>query len=254
MRTVGALVVAVLIAFSASARQQAVGKDSPLPPLDADTLYLLTLEHGASIDMKPGDERLLQLWIQKCCVYSRAIRTAVRYSMDPRPDASIDPYSGVLTISPTATTGTRFRVYADVENGRRILSNDVYIETRESNPLQGSWTQVSEIACDGLGDRPPRTTMQELRFRNDGTFTATWLPFETYKDYWGFYTFNNPQGRMSLGIRAGNYVPPTFEGDGSFTITEDETQRYLRLTGLSLGRHRSDKEGTDCGAVFVTPK
>ena len=246
--------MAVLLAFTASARQQAVHKDSPLPPLDAETLYLLTLEHGASIDMKPGEERFLQLWIQKCCVYSLAIRTAVRYSMDPRPDASIDPYSGILTISPEARAGTRFRVYADVENGRRLVSNDVYIETRESNPLQGSWRQVSEIACDGLWERPPRTTMQELRFRNDGTFTATWIPFETYKDYWGFYTFNKPQGRMSLGIRAGNYIPPTFEGDGAFTVTEDETQRYLRLTGLSLGRHRSDKDGQDCGAVFVAPK
>jgi hypothetical protein len=254
MRTVGALVVAVLLAFSASARQQAVGKDSPLPPLDAETLYLLTLEHGASIDMKPGEERFLQLWIQQCCVYSRAIRTAVRYSMDPRPDASIDPYSGVLTISPEARAGTSFRVYADVENGRRIISNDVYVETRQSNPLQGTWRQAGEIACDGLWDRPPHKTMQELRFRNDGTFTATWVPFESYKDYWGFYTFDKPQGRVSLGIRDGNYVPTTFEGDGAFTITEDETRRYLRLTGLSLGRHRSDKEGKDCGAIFVAPK
>jgi hypothetical protein len=252
MRTIGVLVVAILIASSASARRQAVRKGSPLPPLDAHTLYGLTLEFGASIDMEPGDERLLQLWILECCVFSRPVRTATRYSMDPRPDATIDPYTGVLPISPTATA--RFRVYADIEHGRRIVSNDVYIETRESNPLKGSWRQVSEIPCDGLPDRAPHTTMQELRFHNDGTFSATRSPFEIYKDYWGFYTFNRPQGRMSLGIRHGNYVPTTFEGDGAFTITEDESLRYLRLTGLSLGRPRDDKEGKDCGAVFVTPK
>ncbi len=254
MRTVGALLVAVLLASGAAARQQAVGKDSPLPPVDAETLYRLTLEHGASIDMQPGGEQLLQLWLLQCCVYSRAIRTAVLYSMDPRPDASIDPYSGVLTISPEARAGTHFRVYADIENGRRIVSNDVYVETRASNPLQGSWRQVGEIACDGLWERPAQTIMQELRFRNDGTFTATWFPFESYKDYWGFYSFDKPRGRMSLGIRAGNYIPTTFEGDGAYTITEDETHRYLRLTGLSLGRPRSDQEGKDCGAVFVAPK
>jgi len=93
--------------------------------------------------------------------------------------------------------------------------------------------------------------ISELVFSGDRTFSATWYPFEVYKDYWGFYTFDKPQGRVTMGIKDGSYIPAGFRGDGAYAITTEGGKRVLRLKGLSLGRYRTDTNPANCGGVFV---
>ena len=244
-------VALITLASHAVARTRAV-RSTP-PPLDEYTLNAVSLEYGDSVDVKPGEQRLLRLYQWMCCWIPRQVTADARFSTDSGHHASLDP-GGLLTIDADAPGGTSFRVYADIEHGRRIVSADVYVDTKKSNPLLGSWTQTGELPCDGSPERVPLNPITELVFRGGRTFSITWFPFELYKDYWGFYAFDQPPGHLTLGIRAGNYVPSVFEGDGTYTITSqgDGSQR-LTMRGIFPGRLRSET-GVEpaCGAVFVS--
>ena len=65
---------------------------------------------------------------------------------------------------------------------------------------------------------PAERSIGELEFRADGTFSVTWVPFETYRDYWGRYTLDLRTGRLNLQVETGNYVPPDVDGDGTFCV------------------------------------
>jgi hypothetical protein len=250
MLRLGTSIAAVLLltAVEAHARPRAVRPS--LPALDDPTLYSVVLQFG-SVDVSPGDQRTVGLYKWVCCVYPVPVTADVRYYLDPGQRATLDPQSGLLTIAPDAYAGTSFRIYADIEHGRRLISADVYVDTRASNPLRGIWSQTGEIPCDGTPERLPLKPILELAFHGDRTFSVTWLPFEVYKDYWGFYTFDQPPGRLNMGIRRGNYVPPTFRGEGTYTIAEQGGSRRLTLRGMTLGGISSDGK-PDCGAVFVS--
>ena len=76
------------------------------------------------------------------------------------------------------------------------------------------------------------------------------VPFEVYEDYWGVYSFDHPKGHVNFAIRGGNYVPPTFRGDGTWNISTENGKQVLTFRGMSFGRPRNDTLGSDCGAVF----
>ena len=215
------------------ARERAVIQPKARAPLDEQTLNAVNLELGL-VEVRPGDKRTLRLEMWQCCVYPVDVPADVRFSMDRSDWATLDPDTGYLQISPQAPPRNSFRVYADIEHGRRIVSADVWIDTPASNPLLGEWHQVGD-SCSSL-DHP----IEVLQFRGNGTFSVTWVPLEVYTDYWGFYTFDHPAGHLSMGIRGGNYVPPAFAGDGQYTITEKDGVRTLTMRGVYFGPRRGD--------------
>jgi hypothetical protein len=230
------------------ARERAVVQPKGRAPLDEPTLNAATLEFGI-VEVRPGDRRTLRLTMWQCCVYGVDVPADVRFSMDRTSFATLDADTGYLQISPSAPAHTSFRVYADIEHGRRIVSADVWIDTPASNPLRGSWHETGD-SCNPFGH-----PIESLQFRADGTFSVTWTPLEVYTDYWGFYTFDHPSGHISLGIRNGNYIPPVFAGDGQYTITEkDGGGHTLTLRGIYLGSRRGDTPNTIpgllCSATF----
>jgi PKD repeat protein len=233
-----------------SGRRRVARKSPSPPPLDEQTIKYLSLELG-QIDARPGDTRQLRLLAMQCCVLFNPIYADVRYYADPGDFARVDPISGLLTIDSGVPGGAKFRVYANIENGRRIVSADVYVDTVDSNPLRGTWTQVGEIPCDGSSDIAAVNPLNFLHFAGGNSFDATWIPFEVYKDYWGVYSIDTSTKQVMIGATAGNYVPTTIDGAGTYElIPEAGGTATLRLNNVWLGRPGGDARPPACGMVF----
>jgi hypothetical protein len=242
------VVLTSTVTVQSAGRQRVARKASPPPPLDESTLRSVMLEYG-SVEMQPGERRRIQLVKQECCVFFTPVIAAATFSIDPTLHATIDS-DGVLAVNPSAPGGITLRIYANIENGRRIVSNDVYVDTPESNPLRGYWLQTAEIPCDGSPEIVATSPPLSLGFRSGNRFDAVWVGFEIYKDYWGLYTFDRTAKKVTLGVLSGNYVPPSMRGEGTFDITNEDGWKVLRLRNVWLGRPRGDTRAPACGLVF----
>jgi hypothetical protein len=242
------VVITSSINIQAQGRRRVARKASPPPPLDESTLRSVMLEYG-SVEMQPGERRRLQLVKQECCVFFTPVIAVATFSIDPTSYATIDS-DGVLAVNPSAPGGITLRVYANIEKGRRIVSNDVYVDTPESNPLRGGWLQTAEIPCDGSPEIVATSPPLSLGFRGGNRFDAVWIGFEIYKDYWGLYTFDRTAKKVTLGVLSGNYVPPSMRGEGTFDIANEDGWKVLRLRNVWLGRPRGDTRAPACGLVF----
>lgn len=97
-------------------------------------------------------------------------------------------------------------------------------EAQEAPPsLIGAWRQTQE-ECG-------QSAINELLFKADGTFHVTWVPFETYEDYWGAFRFEAASGQLDLAIANGNNIPADVVPHGHVTLTGDT----LIFDGASLG-------------------
>lgn len=138
-----------------------------------------------------------------------------------------------LTIPADVADGKAFRLRADYGAGE--ISGNFVAYRPESQPLVGTWRQ------DGKQCRNGGEPLRELVFMADGSFKATWTPFETYVDYWGLYAYDKDTGELSFEITGGNAKP----GDArSGTITLDGDR--FKLGTASFG---SRPQGT-CDAPF----
>lgn len=181
------------------------------------------------------------------------------------PHATIDQ-KGLLTVQSNATPGSIVQVFADLNHGERVISRPVYVYRPGLDPLFDAkdWRQTSEIPCDGSADRPVGGGIDELLFYVSGQYSVTWMPFESYKDYWGPYTINVKRRTVNFRVLGGNYVPKGIHGHGTFKIVRlgasvpkgsgHSQPVQLRLNGIYLGAragftHR--KGPKPCGMVFV---
>lgn len=138
-----------------------------------------------------------------------------------------------LTVPSDVPDGQVYKVQAQYA-GRAMAS--AFIAFRpELQPLVGRWSQKAE-ECGGF------EPLRELEFRADGNFSATWYPFETYKDYWGTYAYDPASGILTLQITGGNAVP----GDAASGTIKLEGDRF-EIGTASFGSRPS---GT-CPAAFV---
>src|SRR5262245_30983913 len=106
------------------------------------------------------------------------------------------------------------------------------------DPLVGYWRQRSE-EC---GAAAP---IYELVFQADGRYSVTWLPFETYKDYWGRWRHDRATGALELTVEGGNYIPPDLVTSGVIHLEANA----LTLGQISLGSPRREGEAP-CHAPF----
>jgi len=230
--------------------------------IDDETLAQLTivlLAPGSSRDsfpvdslvsapqMQPGQSAAPTLGVFECCHFFTPVDVRARWSITPPDGASVDPASGLLTIDSGTPSGSVFTLRADIENGRRIIAIEIRVFTPESDPLVGYWGEVEQRACGTSAVIVPEAPIEELIINADGTFTVTWFPFETYKDYWGTYTFDPEQGTLELVIEYGNYVPDDFDGIGQFSFDE---RGHLILTDIWMGSPPQITTERACGHVF----
>jgi hypothetical protein len=223
--------------------------DGGAPRLDAETLERLTLSMmSQSIQLQPGESHDFDIGVVECCYIFEPVEADVAWSVAPPQGASIDPETGLLTVDPATPSGSVFTVSADVENGRRIVTIDVYVYTAESNPLAvGIWREEAEFACETGEEITPEERIGELVFHADGTFSVTWMPFEVYRDYWGTYTFDPGEGTLELFVTGGNYVPDDIDGSGFFSIDD---QGRLVLSDMWLGTGHEPSGTAICGHRF----
>ena len=151
----------------------------------------------------------------------------ILWSIDATEGASINPLTGLLDIDAGAPDGTNFTVSAGGS------SATVYVfEQPAVNPLSGYWKETAQISCMLADDTTPEIAIEELVFFPNRKFTVTRRPFETYRDYWGDYTFDTESGVLEMVIHRGNYVPDDFDGVGTFTV---DGEGNLVLSDIWLG-------------------
>jgi len=103
-------------------------------------------------------------------------------------------------------------------------------------PFVGTWHQV-EAECSSA------EPVRELIFEANGHYSVTWLPFETYKDYWGAWAYNARTRMLTLTVDGGNYQPT----DRVLLGEVGADAHTLTLGALSLG---SPQQGARCTAPF----
>ena len=218
--------------------------------LDNEMLAKLTISIAPNLAMKPGDSQDLDLGNVECCYVFNTfdIDACTHWSVEPNDKASIDPVTGMLQVSASAQAGDKLTVTADVAGGRKIVTIDVYVYTREANPLFGTWREDAEFACADDAEIKPDHVINELLFRADGTVNVTWNPFELYVDYWGTYAFDKNAGTLRIHPTGGNYVPDDIDGDGTFTI---DALGALVLDEMWLGSPKAGAITGRCGHRFV---
>lgn len=216
--------------------------------LDEDTLSRLRLVMGDTLQLQPGETWEFSPGVVECCYVFEPVDACATWSVSPTDGATVDPETGVLSVDPGTASGTVFTVTADVENGRRLVSTQVYIYTPEANPLVGVWREEGQLACGNDEEIVPEERIGELVFGADETFSVTWHPFEIYKDYWGTYTLDLNEGALDLAGAEGSYLPQDLDGSGSWAIDE---QGRLVLKDMWLGSPQGSSEPANCGHRFT---
>lgn len=150
--------------------------------------------------------------------------------------------SGLLTVARDAVPGSRVTVHARVDS--LVAEADIQVVDPAPNPLAGTWTQSDPPTCE-QGYRPGDAIVRELIFRRGRTFTVTRMPFESYRDYWGTYTYDVATGRLELTVENGNSLP----GFKTAAMTARVMNGELVLDGPALvGSLSASAEG--CRTVF----
>jgi hypothetical protein len=236
-------------------------------PVDVENLAILAFPaneapyvttvgtYGLVIGLQPGDEVVLALgrWDDELCPVGMRcfvpVPVPASWSVRPEAGARIDPERGWLNIDPNTPGGSQFTVEAVVEGRDQTVTTDVYVYTPESNPFVGYWQETAQLTCDKGTEVSSDPLIEELVFAADGSFAVTWMPFESYVDYWGEYTYNLADGTLELAITGGNQQPDDVDGSGHYAL---DAIGNLVLTDMWLGTSAFAEGGTpNCGHRFA---
>jgi len=226
-----------------------LGKPVNLPgALTEEQFNRLEISIGKSGQAQPGDRLELQIGTNECCYYFVPLAVSTRWSVEPQDGASINAKTGVLEISAGSPAGRLYTVTADILNGRKTLTSQVTVYTPEANPLVGVWHEAKQFDCQtqSFSDLQGES-LRELVFKADGTFQATFTPFEVYHDYWGDYSSDPEKGTLELAVKSGNFIPENLDLQGEYKIDENGA---LVLQNIWLGRREKDVS-TGCGHLFI---
>lgn len=207
----------------------------------------LMLSPSVEYELRPGAVDSLRLFVSRFPGAFEPLPDGCRpeWSLPEGGPASLDAGSGTLRVEADAPDGTSFPLLARV--GGREVRTVVRVVDPARSPLVGTWAQTGETPCGGA-EAAPAEPIRELQFRRDGTFGVTWMPFESYRDYWGTYTHDAASGRLRLVVQGGNFVPADLDPEG---VAEVEGG-VLRLRKMWLGS-RNPTGAARCGLRFERP-
>jgi hypothetical protein len=115
--------------------------------------------------------------------------------------------------------------------------------------FNGTWTQKSVACANGVA---PANPVIELRFDADGRILVTFVPFETYHDYWGPARFDPASSKLDFEVAGANNEPANLDLSGTASLSADGV---LTLDGFFLGDakdHAPPAEGP-CRYEFARP-
>jgi hypothetical protein len=241
-RALRSLLPAALLGLAACPRGGAVA--APPPCILPDAALLVS---PGEYELRPGAVDTVRLLASTHPGAFERLPDGCRaaWSLPDGGPASVDAASGVLRVEAGAADGAAFPLLARVA-GREVRTV-VRVVDPERSPLVGTWAQVGRTPCGaGAAESAPAEPIRELRFHRDGRFSVTWLPFESYTDYWGTYAHDAASGRLRLEVERGNYVPAELDLDGRAEVQSG----VLRLREMSLGERTPGGEPA-CGLRFA---
>jgi hypothetical protein len=112
--------------------------------------------------------------------------------------------------------------------------------------LADLWSEEAYIEC-GTGTVVSSSGIQELNLTASGVIEVTWMPFETYKDYWGTFGFS-AEGGFRMDVDGGNYIPTDIDSEGCVSI--DSADRLV-LSNMFLGTAAPGGGTAACGHRFT---
>jgi hypothetical protein len=188
-------------------------------------------------------------------LYRQGASVALRPMVDVSPAGTLELPSDCVTGWSVTGPGrlsrdrTALSIAADAPVGSTIVVTFVYRNSpvvarlevigREAVVLTGTWSQKSVEGCIGA------ETVGELEFAPDNVFSVTFVPFETYRDYWGHYSYDADSGAIRLNVEGGNLVPDGLDLEGAAELAGGR----LRLSGVSLGGRGAGVSGS-CTYIF----
>jgi hypothetical protein len=155
---------------------------------------------------------------------------------------TLSPDHSSLIVGADAVAGRTVEV-STAAKGRRITTT-VRIVGRDEIALTGYWKQDS-VDCGTAAT--PGEPVRELHFDDKGGYSATFTPFESYKDYWGTFALDAASGAIAFAYDSGNLPAEGLDLTGTAALGDDGK---LTLDGLFLGE-RGGPEGRSCRYVFV---
>lgn len=162
--------------------------------------------------------------------------------VSPPGAATLSSADGRLTIAMDAPAPEILTLTAQAPGGQVQLKTTLV--GRDEVVLTGRWSQI-EIDC---GDaHPPREPVRELEFDALGGFTVTYMPFETYRDYWGQAAFVAAEERLTLTMTGGNATPSDPILNGAARI---DSEGRLILDGFNLGEREPTERPGPCRYTF----
>lgn len=233
-RVAGRKVKSLAQALMLNARPGAGGASPPPPPppdrecvpeyyrfafLATDTeVYRqgATVKLAPSVDMQPSGTREIP------------VRCTSGWSVTG--PATLGDDRTTLRIAPDAPVGAQVTVRYTSAGAPVVLRLEVI--GRDAVVLTGRYSQRSVEGCqipEPIG---------ELEFSAGNRFSVTYQPFESYRDYWGSYSFDPATGRIALKPEGGNFVPPGLDLEGEAKLVDGR----LVLTGLFLGSRAGEPQ------------
>ena len=100
--------------------------------------------------------------------------------------------------------------------------NSKYANNYAKNSVIGTWEELDS-----------KDAINELVLKDDGKFSFTQMPFETYKDYWGTYSLNRKTHTINFKIAGGNNVPKDAKLNSVHYIFDNKG--HLILTNFYYG-------------------
>jgi hypothetical protein len=156
----------------------------------------------------------------------------------------------VLVIAVALKQERRNLVGAWRDHVRPALAGWHVAKASARSSLVGVWTEAGWKLCTPVPQLsaeqidPP---IRELWFNDDGDFSVTWRPFESFRDYWGGYRYDTVTHAIELTIEHGNFIPADFVGRGSAIVVGDS----LSLTGVRLGTKEAKNRPEICELRFT---
>ncbi len=218
------------------------GQAEPPPAPDSTCLYppgrvnftefsTTVFRQGARVGIRPMRDQMPagHRELPAECVFDWSIEGPAELSADRRS----------LTIHPDAPPGSEILLRYSVK-GEAVVSR-LRVIARDAVVLTGTRGQQAAEGCENL------EPVRELTFGPE-RFSITFAPFESYKDYWGTYSFDPATGALRLTVEGGNSVPPGLDLEGTARLEGGR----LVLEGMFLGdlHRRVPPGGAGCRYRF----
>jgi hypothetical protein len=132
----------------------------------------------------------------------------------------------ILSIAPDAPPGSIVALSA--RHRGETIGTRLRVVGRDEIVLTGRRSQQAIEGC------PAGELIGDFEFGPENRFSVTFMPFETYRDYWGSYAFDPATGRLTMSVEGGNFVPTGLDLEGRAELVDGR----LVLRDMYFGSRR----------------